>query len=104
MSAFSKRRSAGEIHHAADHWLAFLAIAAVSVPIFLRWARGDLQAAGAYDRHDRKWRAAIFGARTGLMKASDEIGRVALHLDGLLDQFQGRDRRLRQWNEELNTG
>jgi signal transduction histidine kinase len=42
------------------------------------------------------------GARTALAGADDEIGRVALHLDGLLDQLQERDRELRNWNEELN--
>jgi C4-dicarboxylate-specific signal transduction histidine kinase len=41
-------------------------------------------------------------ARTGHVEGKDEIGRVALHLDHLLDQIQERDRQLRQWNEELN--
>src|SRR5262249_40724185 len=43
------------------------------------------------------------GARTGLADANDEIGRVALHLDTLLDRLQERDRELREWNEELNV-
>jgi len=42
-------------------------------------------------------------ARTKLPAAGDEIGRVAFHLDTLLDQLQERDRQLREWNEELNT-
>ncbi|MDC8450078.1 MAG: ATP-binding protein [Nitrospira sp.] len=41
-------------------------------------------------------------ARTGHVESKDEIGRVALHLDHLLDQIQERDAQLRQWNEELN--
>ena len=41
-------------------------------------------------------------ARTALPNANDEIGRVALHLDSLLDQLQERDRSLREWNDELN--
>jgi signal transduction histidine kinase len=34
---------------------------------------------------------------------SDEIGRVAAHLDTLLGQLQERDREQRRWNEELNA-
>src|SRR5439155_21487507 len=37
-----------------------------------------------------------------LPASADEIGRVAVHLDTLLDQIQERDRQLREWNEELN--
>jgi two-component system, NtrC family, sensor kinase len=43
------------------------------------------------------------GARTRHGDGKDEIGRVALHLDHLLDQLQERDRELRDWNEELNA-
>src|SRR5690606_31546898 len=42
------------------------------------------------------------GARSGLTDGSDEIGRVAVHLDSLLEQLQQRDRDLRSWNDELN--
>lgn len=82
---------------------AFLAIAAVSIPIFLRWARGIFEPLERMTGTIRQVEGGDLGARTGLMKASDEIGRVALHLDGLLDQLQGRERDLRQWNEELNS-
>ncbi|MGE3628090.1 MAG: cache domain-containing protein [Hyphomicrobiales bacterium] len=81
---------------------AFIAITAASVPIFLRWARGIFMplermtgTISAVERGD-------LSARTGLGNARDEIGRVATHLDLLLDQLQERDRELRQWNEELN--
>ncbi len=82
--------------------LAFLAVTAVSVPIFLRWARAIFKPLERMNGTIAEVEAGDLGARTGLQGASDEIGRVALHLDGLLDQLQQRDRELRQWNEELN--
>ena len=41
-------------------------------------------------------------ARTHIKTGPDEIGRVALLLDELLDRLQERDRELRDWNAELN--
>ncbi|HEV7416630.1 MAG TPA: cache domain-containing protein [Tianweitania sediminis] len=81
---------------------AFLVVAAASVPLFLRWARGIFrpleQMAGTIGQVE----SGDLGARTGAREAKDEIGLVALHLDHLLDQLQARDRELRAWNEELN--
>lgn len=83
--------------------LAFLAIAAVSIPIFLRWARGIFMPLERMTGTIAKVESGDLGARTGPVEAKDEIGRVALHLDHLLDQLQDRDRELRSWNEELNA-
>lgn len=83
--------------------LAFLAIAATSVPIFLRWARGIFMPLEHMTGTIARVESGDLGARTGLDKARDEIGRVALHLDNLLDQLQERDRALREWNDELNA-
>jgi len=82
--------------------LAFLIVTAISVPIFLRWARAIFKPLERMSDTIAKVESGNMGARTELKAASDEIGRVALHLDGLLDQLQQRDRELRQWNEELN--
>ncbi|WP_426240678.1 sensor histidine kinase [Pararhizobium sp. DWP1-1-3] len=82
--------------------LAFLVVTAVSVPIFLRWARAIFKPLERMSDTITRAEGGDMGARTELKAASDEIGRVALHLDGLLDQLQQRDRELRQWNEELN--
>ena len=82
--------------------LAFLVVAIVSVPIFLRWARSIFKPLERMSDTITRVEDGNMGARTRLAAASDEIGRVALHLDGLLDQLQQRDRELRQWNEELN--
>jgi len=83
--------------------LAFLAIAAASVPIFLRWARGIFEPLERVNVTIAKVETGDLGARTGPVGSHDEIGRVAVHLDHLLDQLQQRDRELRLWNEELNA-
>lgn len=82
--------------------LTFLAITAISVPIFLRWAgrifrplERMTETIGRVERGD-------LSARIGPGQGEDEIGQVAHHLDDLLDQVQERDRQLRDWAAELN--
>lgn len=81
---------------------AFLAVTMFSIPLFLRWAGSIfrplekiVETIGAVEDGD-------MGARTGTRPANDEIGRVATHLDGLLDRLEQRDAELRAFNEELN--
>jgi signal transduction histidine kinase len=83
--------------------LAFLAITATSVPIFLRWARAIFRPLERMGETISKVEGGDLGARTDLPVANDEIGRVAAHLDKLLGQLQERERQLREWNEELNV-
>lgn len=78
-------------------------VLAVSVPVLIRWARGIFAplermnaVIGAVEEGD-------LGARSGQPVPDDEIGRVAGHLDHLLDQIEERDRRLRDWAEELEV-
>ncbi|TWG99748.1 HAMP domain-containing protein [Mesorhizobium sp. J18] len=82
---------------------AFLTVAAATIPIFLRWARAIFQPLEQMTGTIAKVESGDLGARTGHKDGKDEIGRVALHLDHLLDQLQERDRELRNWNEELNA-
>lgn len=82
--------------------VAFLVVTVASVPIFLRWARAIFKPLERMTGTIAKVEAGDLGARSGLQDASDEIGRVAFHLDSLLDQLQQRDRELRRWNDELN--
>lgn len=81
---------------------AFLVVTALSVPLFLRWARGIFKPLERMTATIAQVESGDLGARTGVNAVKDEIGRVALHLDDLLDQLQARDRELRDWNEELN--
>ncbi|MGK6314151.1 sensor histidine kinase [Neorhizobium sp. DT-125] len=83
--------------------LAFLATAAGSVPIFFHWARGIFQPLERVNLTIARVESGDLGARTGPVGSQDEIGRVAIHLDHLLDQLEQRDQALRQWNEELNA-
>jgi signal transduction histidine kinase len=83
--------------------IAFLVMTAASVPIFLRWARAIFRPLERMTGTISRVESGDLGARTSLPIAHDEIGRVAAHLDKLLNQLQERDRRLREWNEELNA-
>lgn len=83
--------------------LAFLIITASTIPIFLRWARAIFMPLERMTGTIANVEGGDLGARTRLVAPRDEIGRVALHLDKLLDQLQERDRQLREWNEELNA-
>ena len=82
--------------------VAFLVVTVASVPIFLRWARGIFKPLERMSDTIATVESGDLGARTALPPAEDEIGRVAHHLDHLLDLIQQRDRELRAWNEELN--
>jgi signal transduction histidine kinase len=83
--------------------LAFIAITAATVPIFLRWAQSIFMPLERVTATIGEVERGNLAARTKLPVAGDEIGRVAVHLDTLLDQIQERDRQLREWNEELNV-
>lgn len=82
--------------------IAFLAITALSVPIFLGWARAIFKPLERMTGTIAKVESGDLGARTDLPTINDEIGLVAAHLDKLLGRLQERDRQLREWNEELN--
>ncbi|MDT8893428.1 cache domain-containing protein [Halomonas sp. I1] len=81
----------------------FLAITAISVPIFLRWARRIFRPLERMNETIGRVEAGDLGARIGSGGGRGEISRVAHHLDDLLDQVQERDRRLRGWASELNA-
>ncbi|WP_417845120.1 cache domain-containing protein [Thalassospira sp.] len=82
---------------------AFLVVATITIPVFLRWARGIFKPLERMTRTIARVENGDLGARTNLPAARDEISHVAMHLDDLLDQVQQRDRQLRHWNDELNT-
>lgn len=83
--------------------LAFIAITAATVPIFLRWASSIFMPLERVTATIGEVERGNLAARTKMPVSGDEIGRVAVHLDSLLDQIQERDRQLREWNEELNV-
>lgn len=80
---------------------AFMAVLAVAVPVLLRWARAIFAPLEAMNAAIGRVEAGDLGARAAVAGRADEIGRVAAHLDTLLDRLQERDRRLRDWADEL---
>lgn len=81
---------------------AFLFVAALSVPIFLRWARGIFKPLERMANTIGRVENGDLSARTNIDQVQDEIALVADHLDDLLDQVQESDKRLRAWNDQLN--
>jgi two-component system NtrC family sensor kinase len=82
---------------------AFMAVLALSVPLFLRMARGIFSPLERMTKTMSLVEAGDLDARIGPTGTRDEIGQVAFHLDTLLDQVRDRDRALRDWAGELNT-
>nr|WP_325247919.1 cache domain-containing protein [Amylibacter sp.] len=82
--------------------LLFLLIAALSVPIFLRWAGRIFLPLEQMTQTMSRVEAGDLQARNAVQDGDNEIAQVAGHLDDLLDQVQERDRQLREWGEKLN--
>ncbi|MDX2485310.1 MAG: cache domain-containing protein [Pseudodonghicola sp.] len=72
-----------------------------SVPILLVFARGIFKPLERMNRVIDRVHRGDLGARSNIGGRDDEISRLAAHLDSLLDQLQERDRKLRDWAEEL---
>lgn len=81
---------------------AFVAVLILSAPVFLWMARGIFAPLERMTQVMNRVGQGDLTARIGPVGARGEIGAVAQHLDGLLEQVQDRDQRLRAWNEELN--
>ncbi|WP_417691485.1 cache domain-containing protein [Roseibium sp.] len=81
---------------------AFIVVAGLTIPLFLHLARGIF---APLEQMTKTMELAELGgldARIGPVKARDEIGTVARHLDRLLDQVQERDEELRGYADNLN--
>lgn len=81
---------------------AFLLVTAISVPILLRWAQSIFKPLESVISTIGRVEDGDLSARTGPVGSGDEIGKVAGHLDSLLEQLQERDQKLRDWASELN--
>ena len=80
----------------------FLAVLVLSAPLFLWLAKGIFSPLEQMSLTMKRVARGDLTARNGSTGRQDEIGQVAGHLDGLLDQIQDRDQRLRDWADELN--
>ncbi len=81
---------------------AMVAVLALSIPLFLRMARGIFSPLERMTKTMKRVEHGDLSARNGSVGSKDEISQVATHLDTLLDQVQERDQALRSWAEELN--
>lgn len=79
----------------------FALVIAIAIPVLLRWSRGISAPLERMNATITDVESGDLGARTGHLATENEIGRVSAHLDSLLDQLEDRDRRLRDWAEEL---
>ncbi|PTW51395.1 sensor histidine kinase [Rhodovulum kholense] len=82
---------------------AFVLIALVSVPVFLRWAGHIFRPLEGMTRTIAQVEAGDLAARNRPTGAGGEIAQLAHHFDSLLDRLQARDRELRSWAESLET-
>ncbi|MEP9347905.1 cache domain-containing protein [Xanthobacter sp. KR7-225] len=82
--------------------IGFLLVALVAIPVLLRWAAAIFRPIEAMNATIAEVEAGQLAARTGVAATADEIGRVAHHLDAMLDLLQQRDAELRRWTEELD--
>lgn len=82
--------------------VALILITLVTVPVFLRWIARIFLPLERMNETISQVESGDLGARTRETDSSDEIGRVARHLDSLLDRVQERDRELRDWAQELD--
>ncbi|MEM7074433.1 MAG: cache domain-containing protein [Pseudomonadota bacterium] len=82
--------------------LAFVAVFALSVPLFLWLARGIFAPLEKMTSTMARAEAGALNARIGPVSEKSEIGAVARHLDRLLDQVEERDASLRDYADNLN--
>lgn len=82
--------------------IGFLLVALVAIPVLLRWSAAIFRPIEAMNATIAGVEAGQLSARTGVAATEDEIGRVAHHLDAMLDLLQQRDAELRRWTGELD--
>jgi two-component system, NtrC family, sensor kinase len=81
----------------------FFAVMIVAAVVSLRWARTIF---GPVERMEATMQCVEGGdldARVGPVQTDDEIGRLARHLDRLLDAIDDKTRALQAWNAELDA-
>ena len=71
--------------------------------VSLRWARSIFRPLEQMEATMRSVQAGALEARVGQVASGDEIGRLAGHLDHLLDAVGDKTRELQRWNAELDA-
>ncbi|MBT9596923.1 MAG: cache domain-containing protein [Vitreoscilla sp.] len=83
--------------------LIFFAVMIVAAVVSLRWARAIFRPLEQMEATMQEVEAGRLAARVGAVGSTDEIGRLAQHLDDLLDVIDDKTRALQQWNAELDA-
>jgi two-component system, NtrC family, sensor kinase len=81
----------------------FFAVMIVASVVSLRWARTIFRPVERMEATMQRVEGGNLDARVGAVDASDEIGRLAQHLDRLLDVIDDKTRALQRWNAELDA-
>lgn len=82
--------------------LVFLGVMLAAAWISLRWARSIFRPVERMARTMRRVETGDSAARVGPLAGRDELGRLAGHLDHLLDTVDDKTRALQRWGEELD--
>ena len=83
--------------------LVFGAVMAGAAVLSLRWARSVFRPLGQMAETMTRVEGGALDARVGAVRGDDEIGRLAAHLDRLLDTIDENTRALQRWNAELDA-
>ncbi|MBI5716425.1 MAG: cache domain-containing protein [Burkholderiales bacterium] len=81
----------------------FFAAMVLAAFVSLRWARSIFRPLEQMEATMRSVQAGALEARVGRVASGDEIGRLAGHLDHLLDAVGEKTRELQRWNAELDA-
>lgn len=82
--------------------LIFLGVMAVSALLSMRWARSIFRPVEQMNRTMQRVEDGDHAARVGQLRARDELGALAGHLDQLLDVIDEKTTALLRWGEELD--
>ncbi len=81
----------------------FFAVMIVAAVVSLRWARTIFKPVERMEATMQCVEGGELDARVGPVDSEDEIGRLAQHLDRLLDVIDDKTRALQSWNAELDA-
>jgi two-component system NtrC family sensor kinase len=83
--------------------LLFFGVMIVAATLSLRWARTIFRPLEQMEATMQRVEAGAPDARVGVVASTDEIGRLASHLDRLLAAINDNTQRLQSWNAELDA-
>ncbi len=81
----------------------FFAMMVLAAVVSLRWARSIFHPVERMEATMRRVEEGALDARVGTVHSGDEIGRLAGHLDSLLDAVGEKTRELQRWNGVLDA-